>query len=643
MKNLFKITILAFLLLAAAGCAGTSKGRLEQVMENPVAASGKTDIETAAPDSDEASTVEEALPSFGASVDDAVSESPAPVVRSREAEAKTEEMSFLEDESDMPVESEGAKDLSGRSPSGVSPEPGRSSGSVPSESGLKAGFADDNKQYGYFIDFLKEYDYALHLPLPVNERIRVYVKDINNKSVPNADIRIYNGEELLCSGKTTADGSYQFNPDQFSASIKSYTAEITASGMQMERTLNFERSGKRTLDASFGAPRITENRVPLDILFVLDTTGSMGEEIRRLKTTIELIHLNLSSLSARPLIRFGLVLYKDVGDEYLTEIVPLTENLEGFQQELQRVEAGGGGDTPEDLQAALDDSLNRINWNKDGIRLSFIITDAPPHLDYNQEFTYTDAAKSAREKGIKFFTVGTGGLDIDGEYVLRQISQYTSGKYIFLTYGEGGESSGGTPGSVSHHTGSNFQTDKLEAIIIRFAKEELSFLSDKPIEDEDPYFQAVMTDSEEREETLTKLFNMALSELQDYSTYSVSGETAAAVLPIEDPSGKNSLNAEYFTERFILAAAGNAVFKLVERKDFQKILEEMNLQLSGLTEEENVTEVGNFLNAEVLIAGKMYRKDSEYELFLKLLRVETGEVLSITRAKIDYRLGLSGE
>ncbi len=64
-----------------------------------------------------------------------------------------------------------------------------------------------------------------------------------------------------------------------------------------------------------------------------------------------------------------------------------------------------------------------------------------------------------------------GGLDLGGEYVLRQISQYTYGTYIFLTYGERGESEGGVAGSVSHHTGANYQTDRLEAIIIRLARQ----------------------------------------------------------------------------------------------------------------------------------------------------------------------------
>jgi hypothetical protein len=335
-----------------------------------------------------------------------------------------------------------------------------------------------------------------------------------------------------------------------------------------------------------------------------------------------------------------MVLYKDKGDEYDTKVVPLTGDLETFRSSLELVEASGGGDTPEDLQAALERSLHDIDWNRDGIRLGFIITDAPPHLDYGQEYTYADASVEARKRGIKLFSVGTGGLPLSGEYILRQIAQYTGGKYIFLTYGETGESEGGEPGSVSHHTGANYQTDKLEAIIIRFAKEELSHLTEEPFEEDDPYFQAIKIASEEREETLGKLFRMALDQLSDYSTYPLRENAVAAILPVEPATEDLGLNAEYFTEQMMLALREHNELTLVDRANIEAVMNELKFQLSGLTDSDTVAEVGELLNAEFLLAGKLYMPDG-YELFLRLLRVETGEVLSVTKAVIDGELGLA--
>jgi len=89
--------------------------------------------------------------------------------------------------------------------------------------------------------------------------------------------------------------------------------------------------------------------------------------------------MNLAALSVKPRIRFGMVLYKDVDDEYVTRVIPLTDKLNDFVRDLEKVEASGGGDGPEDLQSALKDAMKKIKWNKDGIRLCYIVTDAEPH------------------------------------------------------------------------------------------------------------------------------------------------------------------------------------------------------------------------------------------------------------------------
>ena len=285
-------------------------------------------------------------------------------------------------------------------------------------------------------------------------------------------------------GKTYADGSFFIYPLQAELNAKSIDAEVEY--QNQTKIIKIDRNGPRQVDIVLDVKRESYQSIPIDLLFILDVTGSMGEELERLKTSIEIINLNIASLNIRPDIRFGLVSYRDQDDDFITKLIPFTSDLQAFQREINKLDAKGGGDDPEDLQSALKDAMQKMNWNDQGIRLAFIITDAAIHLDYGQKYTYVRAAEEAKAKGIKIFSVGTGGLDIAGEYILRQISQYTYGKYIFLTYGEEGESEGGRPGSVSHHTGSNFQTDKLEAIIIHFAKEELSHLSEIEVIEDEP-------------------------------------------------------------------------------------------------------------------------------------------------------------
>jgi Mg-chelatase subunit ChlD len=520
----------------------------------------------------------------------------------------------------------------------------RASRAQPSPSGLKAGYADDNRQFNYFLQFLQQYGGQVeHLSIDVEERIVLRARDERGKPLGNAAVRILGpGGAELARGLTYADGSFLFFPAEHGQERR-YRAALSFN--QLTREVWFEREGRREIAVDFALARPAAKAVPLDLLFILDTTGSMGEEIARLRTTIELINLNLSSLSSRPKIRFGMVLYRDRGDDYVTRVVPFTEDLESFQASLDRVVADGGGDDPEDLQAALKEALG-LSWNRGGVRLAFVITDAAPHLDYGPTYTYADAAHDAREKGIKIFGVGTGGLDLAGEIVLRQVAQYTAARYIFLTYGEEGESEGGAPGSVSHHTGANFQTDKLEAIIIRFAKEELAFGSDQPLEAEEDWFEANSVEDEQKGETLEKLFGMAVSQLIDYSSFRIPPETPAAVLPLAPASQGLALPAEYFTEHLVMSfgrgEASRKTFRVLERRDLQAILSELELQLSGLADEGQAAKVGKLLGARILVLGKLYPKGQAYELFLKLLWVENGEVLSATKAVIDRRLGIEG-
>jgi uncharacterized protein YegL len=499
---------------------------------------------------------------------------------------------------------------------------------------------DDNKQFNYFLNFLAKYKRrVVSLPIHITERIILNIKDGQGNSLPDAKLQIFAGKEKLESGLSYADGRYLFFPTEYNKKIDEYRLEVEYSGITEE--VMIYRQGKRELDISMAnIQKALADNIPLDILFVLDTTGSMGEEIERLRNSIEIINLNISEISPSPDIRYGLVLYRDIRDEYNTKVIPLNDDLSAFQRQLSTVVSAGGGDGPENLQAALEDALTKITWRKNGVRLAFIITDAPPHLDYDQDYTYVNAVHDAKRKGVKLFSIGTGGLPLSGEYVLRQISQYTFANYVFLTYGEKGESDGGAPGSVSHHTGENFQTDKLEAIIIRKVKEELYNYLGKPLSGGDEYLQATKIDDEENKVTLEKLFGMAITQLSDYSSMKILDNTPAVVLPIMCSKNELKLNAEYFTANLLFAFSQVEIFKAIERDDLQKIIEEQKLQLTGLTDLNKAVEVGKIMGADMLIAGELFEKEECFELYVKLLNVKTAEVLSVTKTRIDKSLGL---
>ena len=502
-----------------------------------------------------------------------------------------------------------------------------------SASGLKAAYADDNLQFNRFLAFLKTHRNAAHIPTDVSERITLTALDSNGLTLPDCRVEISMGGGVVDRGVTTADGIFRTFPSLYAGSSETLSATFRYG--RIEKKIPLPRNGKRGIEVTIDTPRTLPEAVPLDLLFILDTTGSMGEEIDRLKTSIDLINLNLSQLPAKPLIRYGMVLYRDKGDAYVTQVIPFTHSLETFQNQLAGVRAGGGGDTPEDLESALDKGINELNWGKQGVRLAFAITDAPPHLDYGHATTYIDAARVARQKGIKIFTVGTGGLSIDGEYVLRQISQLTGGAYIFLTYGERTESDGGEPGSVSHHTGSNFTSDKLEAVIINITRNELSHLMPQINGTETDYFEGV-SGTEAPEKITAELFDRAIEQLADYAAISLAGKPATAILPLA--SKLSGTDAEYLSTALLIATTRNPLFTVVERDNTPALINEIKLGLSGLMDESTAAEAGRLTGASLLIAGRIIHVGHRVDVVIRLIRVETGEVISATRILMDEGL-----
>ncbi|HXV98023.1 MAG TPA: hypothetical protein VEC93_06335, partial [Anaerolineae bacterium] len=145
-----------------------------------------------------------------------------------------------------------------------------------------------------------------------------------------------------------------------------------------------------------------------------------------------------------------------------------------FSKNLSTVYADGGGDYPESLNEALHEALNGVEWRGgDTIQLIFLIADAPPHLDYAQDYDYAVEMENAARRGIKIFPVASSELDDQGEYVFRQLAQYTQGRFIFLTYA--GPTNGGAPGDVTTHHVDDYSVESLDNLLVKLVEEELAF------------------------------------------------------------------------------------------------------------------------------------------------------------------------
>jgi hypothetical protein len=103
------------------------------------------------------------------------------------------------------------------------------------------------------------------------------------------------------------------------------------------------------------------------------------------------------------------------------------------------------------------------------------VADAAPHLDYGG-LQYDTTMQAALAKGIKLFAVGASGLEPEGEYIYRQLSQYTGGRFVFLTYRDATDPSTG-PGTQTVHDVKNYSVQTLDQLIVRLVGEELGRLA----------------------------------------------------------------------------------------------------------------------------------------------------------------------
>jgi hypothetical protein len=109
---------------------------------------------------------------------------------------------------------------------------------------------------------------------------------------------------------------------------------------------------------------------------------------------------------------------------------------------LMSFRADGGGDTPEHVSAALHAAVHRLQWSSTGLRVVFLVGDAPPHLDYQDGFDYRRAVQAARRKGLAVETIQCGG-DPQTASVWQEIAGLGGGQYARI------DASGGMPAQVT--------------------------------------------------------------------------------------------------------------------------------------------------------------------------------------------------
>ncbi len=364
---------------------------------------------------------------------------------------------------------------------------------VPEIIPLSAGEIDDNAEWDRYLEyrqnFLAQYSNQV-IDIDVTERERIHVTDSAGLPVLGALVQVYVNNQIVAEMRTYATGETLFFPNARAdtRNEQSFFVTVTKGNSRAEFTLN--RGQRSVHEVVLDAASMSRDNPELDVLFLMDTTASMGDEIAQLQNNITHIAAQIDALPGDVDTRYGLVTYRDYpvpGD--LMAITDFTSDVGVFQTALNAAYADGTNnpDWDEALNEAMYTSLHDLSWRGDDtIKLVFLVADARPHINHPQEtHIYSEELVFAALQGVKIHPIASSGLEPPGEFIFRQIAQYTMGHFVFLTY-EGGQP--GTPGDTRPDLNvgqpdnpemqqeGDYTVEQLDELVLRLITDELAAL-----------------------------------------------------------------------------------------------------------------------------------------------------------------------
>ena len=331
---------------------------------------------------------------------------------------------------------------------------------TPKAGQLTAGEWNDNDNFGFFSNLVDSGKITFpSYGLDPRYRTAVTVKNNEGKALPNVKAELLDeGDKVLWTGITDKEGNaYLFCAEgekPVSVRVTSGDKNATESIKEKEnRDQSNKKSADNTLEIKLDAEPVTYKNT--DIMFIMDATGSMSDEMLFLQSEFTAITEKVGSDNARYSVNF----YRDKHDEYITKCYSFSKNIKKMQKLLNSESADGGGDLPEAVAEILDKTMVEAKWRTEAVKLAFMIFDAPPHE--GTQTTILNAVKTAAEKGIRLVPVVSSNSDRSTELFARALAVNTGGTYVFLT-----DDSGIGDSHLEPIIGS-YKVEKLYDIIIR--------------------------------------------------------------------------------------------------------------------------------------------------------------------------------
>lgn len=350
------------------------------------------------------------------------------------------------------------------------PSPPASTGGSGAQAGtLTAGDWDDNLNFDLYQKYVSGYVSRDPSIPKIDSSDRVVIKVVTSAGEPisNALVLVKGANGTFLTAPTASDGQVLFFPTHDGAAQETeFTVEVIPPPEQANVAPLVEAAPSELSEWKFTLPNaITNAPKVLDVAFVVDATGSMGDEIDFLKAEVQGIADRIQTGFQGVSIRYALVMYRDHKDLYVTKQFDFTSDLAAFKATLQEQGAAGGGDIPEAMDAAMA-LVPELSWSEgNAVRMSFLLADAPPHKQ--DRAAYMGSVNSLRGMGVKLFPIAASGVDAETEFLMRVGAQATLGRYLFLTDDSGVGNAHGEP------TIPCYNVQKLNDLVVRVIGSEL--------------------------------------------------------------------------------------------------------------------------------------------------------------------------
>lgn len=355
---------------------------------------------------------------------------PAPPAATSKADWESD--SIAVSGSRMPATAREASTRTRMDPSAAGPRIGIKPGR-PQSGTLTAGEHDDLLNPQLYADYVRASDLGQRIrDIPVLDTGRVLtiqVTDAAGRPVPFADVTLTCADGNTLSLESAADGRAVFFPqlDRLGSQVELDVRRATQT-LAAQRTIMLAGSGAQQVQVR--ASRAAKGVRQFDLMVVLDTTGSMGDELDYLNEELQAIVQRISQAHRGLDIRVGLMLYRDRGDDYVTRTYPFTRDLSQLQEAIAQQSASGGGDYEEAVQEALHRAVTQ-DWRSGAVKSLLWVADAPPH-DADVAHAWK-AIETARAKRIHIVPVAASGVGEVAEYLMRASAALTQSRYLFLT------------------------------------------------------------------------------------------------------------------------------------------------------------------------------------------------------------------